>query len=46
MCDSCSYKNLLVEMPKIIEQFRVLIYSGDFDAQIPHVRLGDSLRVV
>ena len=23
-------------MPKIIEQFRVLIYSGDFDAQIPH----------
>ena len=31
-----TYPNLLLEMPKIIEQFRVLIYSGDFDAQIPH----------
>eukprot|EP01046_Picozoa_sp_COSAG06_P038929 COSAG06_NODE_4543_length_4159_cov_76.449015_3_plen_204_part_00 len=37
-CNNCRYKNLLVEMPKIIDQFRVLIYSGDFDAQIPHVR--------
>lgn len=31
-----TYGNLLVEMPAIIAKYRVLIYSGDFDAQIPH----------
>ena len=36
MFDRSRYGNLLVEMPSIIAKYRVLIYSGDFDAQIPH----------
>ena len=31
-----SYPDLLSVMPSIIAKYAVLIYSGDFDGQIPH----------
>ena len=31
-----SYGDLVAKMPAIIANYRVLIYSGDFDGQIPH----------